>query len=261
MGAHQDRVTLAVSPASPASIWVIDNNGRLKCSHDGGLSFDSSFTTPPANFYGYYDRVLAVSPFDSNNIIVGGMKLERSMNGGSTWTQLGNTSLHPDNHAIAFDLQTPNTMYNGNDGGIYVSNNSGTSWNQLGDSIAISQIYRTTSSRQDPLITLCGLQDNNTLFYDGTNWTAVVGGDGQACAISAQDDNIQIASYQLGQFFLSTDQGNSFNQIFPGPIGAWTSPVVLRPIVLIPFILASGVYTQHTTWVVLLPTLLRLIPS
>lgn len=228
-GPYQDRISIAVSPASPKSIWVLDNNDKLKCSHDGGLSFDTSFGSPPANFYGYYDRVLVVSPVDSNNILACGMNMEQSHDGGHTWQTLGSSTVHVDNHAIAFDPQNPSTFYNGNDGGVYVTTDNGQTWNDIGDSIAISQIYRTTSSRQDPYVLLCGLQDNSTLRYDGYNWNFEIGGDGQACAIHPQNDYIQIGSYQNGKFFLSTDQGNTFYPLNIGTFGAWTSPVVFNP--------------------------------
>ncbi len=228
-GPSQDRVSIAVSAASPNSIWVLDNNDKLKCSHDGGLSFDTSFGSPPANFYGYYDRVLAVSPVDSNNILACGMNMEQSHDGGYTWQTLGSATVHVDNHAIAFDPQNPSTFYNGNDGGVYVTADNGQTWNDIGDSIVISQIYRTISSRQDPYVLLCGLQDNSTLRYDGYNWNFEIGGDGQACAIHQQNDYIQIGSYQGGRFFLSTDQGNTFNPLNIGAFGAWTSPVVFNP--------------------------------
>ncbi len=225
----QDRVSIAVSAASPNSIWVLDNNNNLKCSHDGGISFDSSFTAPPASFYGYYDRVLAVSPIDSNNILAAGMLMEQSTDGGYTWQQLGNGTVHVDNHAFAFNSQNPSTFYNGNDGGIYVTNDNGQTWNDIGDSIIISQIYRTASSQQNPYILLSGLQDNNSLRFDGTDWTFEIGGDGEACAINPQNDYLQIGSYQNGAFYISGDQGNTFSQLNIGTPGSWTSPVVFDP--------------------------------
>ena len=65
-----DRASLAVSPAAPNDIWVLDANNDLLWSHNNGASF-YTMTSPrdTANFYGYYDRILAVSPTDSMYVL------------------------------------------------------------------------------------------------------------------------------------------------------------------------------------------------
>lgn len=228
----ENRTTIAVSPAAPNDIWAIDNNSDLKVSRNGGLSFTTlTSPAPHATFYGYYDRVLAISPTDSNYVLAGGLQIAVSKDGGISWQPLDTPmAIHPDNHAFAFNPLNTATFYSGNDGGIFVTHDGGNNWTSLNDSLMISQIYRTTSSRQSPYIILCGLQDNSTYRFDGSGWTDNIGGDGEACAISPEDDNIQIGSYQYGNFYLSYDQGNTFNQLYIGSgIGSWTAPVVFSP--------------------------------
>jgi hypothetical protein len=92
---------------------------------------------------GWYDNVLAVDPTDPDKVWAGGVDLFRSDNGGVNWAVAsywwfqGNGTppangdpqlVHADNHIIAFHPNyngTSNqTMFAGNDGGIYRTNNA-----------------------------------------------------------------------------------------------------------------------------------------
>jgi hypothetical protein len=91
---------------------------------------------------GWYDNVLAVDPTDENKVWAGGTDLFRSDNGGvnwgvaSYWWFQGNGTppangdpqlVHADNHAIVFHPNyngtTNQTMFIGNDGGVYKTDN------------------------------------------------------------------------------------------------------------------------------------------
>ncbi|MBC7554255.1 MAG: hypothetical protein H7257_09770, partial [Taibaiella sp.] len=191
INASADRCTIGVSPASPNSIWVLNNAEQVLRSYNYGFSFAATTTSPAAtaSFYGYYDRVLAISPVDSNLIYAFGKNMARSTNNGVTWSVLDNThKVHVDFHAATINPLRPQTIYCGNDGGISVSYNGGGSWRNLGDGLVISQVYRVSASRQDPSIMLAGLQDNGTFANDGSAWWEVTGGDGMDNAISPVND-------------------------------------------------------------------------
>ncbi len=229
--AIQNRVSIAVSPAAPKDIWIMDSTGNIQLSQDGGQNFNSIGSSSGIYFQNYYDLAIAVSPVDTNMLMVLGVSMAQSNDGGNTWQPMGDGYVHPDNRVLVFDPQNPSTFYCGNDGGIFATGDNGLTWNDLGNGLVISQIYRTSSSRQNPYLILCGLQDNNTLMYDGANWSAVIGGDGEACAIAPTDDMIQVGAYQNGNFYLSTSQGSFFSPLgIPGNnYAAWTAPVVFNP--------------------------------
>ena len=92
---------------------------------------------------GWYDNVIAVDPTDPDKVWAGGVDLFRSDNGGVNWGvasywwfQVNGTPpnngdpqlVHSDNHIIAFHPHyngtTNQTMFAGNDGGIYRTNNA-----------------------------------------------------------------------------------------------------------------------------------------
>ncbi len=226
-----NRCTIGVSPAAPGAIWILDANNKLKWSHNGGSTFVNTNPPDTANFYGYYDRVLAISPTDSNYILAFGMIMAISDNGGVAWVRLNpDRNVHVDNHAAAINPLHPATIYTGNDGGISVTRNGGASWKNLSNGLTISQIYRMSSSQQSPNIILCGLQDNGCFHNNGTNWLHKTGGDGEAVAIHPMNDLVQIASSQNGSFSMSLDRGATFNHItVTAETGSWTSPVTFDP--------------------------------
>ncbi len=226
-----DRASIAVSPVAPSSIWLLDANDSLHWSHNGGVTFYTvASPASTANFYGYYDRVLVVSPTDSLYVLAFGMIMAKSTDGATTWAHLNPAGdVHVDNHAAAINPLHSATMYTGNDGGISITRNGGATWKNLSNGLMISQIYRMSSSRQNPDTMICGLQDNGSITYNATNWNWVTGGDGQACAIDPLDDNVQISSSQNGYFNLSTDAGNTFNYLNINDTGTWTAPVAFDP--------------------------------
>ena len=228
------RCTIATSKAAPKAVWIMTDQNLVATSHDEGHTFPAISADPTAitSFYGYYDRVIAVSPADSNNVIVAGMLMATSPDGGGSWNYLDPAYMvHPDNHAVVFDDLNPNIIFSGNDGGLFMTNDGGNTWTDLSNQLSIAQIYRMSSSRQNPYLMLCGLQDNGTLYNNGTFWdySASSAGDGMDCLIYPGDDNIQLTSYQYGNFFLSTDQGFSFINLTEPEVGNWTTPAVFSP--------------------------------
>src|SRR4029077_14193896 len=83
----------------------------------------------------WYDMAVAVDPADSNTLCLGGSAdsscahiLQKSTNGGSSFVSSDST-LHADTHVVALDPGSSTTLRSGNDGGIWQSLNSGSSWN------------------------------------------------------------------------------------------------------------------------------------
>ena len=226
-----DRATIAVTPAAQDDVWVLDAAENLNCSRNSGYTFTTTNPPDTARFYGYYDRVIAVSPKDSNYVLAFGSVMSVSYNAGSYWSRLDQSwHVHVDNHAVAINPLHPATIYTGNDGGISVTRNGGLSWTNLGDGLAISQIYRMSSSQQNPYVLICGLQDNGSMTFDSTNWMERTGGDGEACAINYYNDYVQISSSQNGNFYISYDQGNTFSYMnITTETADWTAPVTFDP--------------------------------
>lgn len=224
------RVSIAVTDDNPQVVYALGENGNFYKSTNGATSFQQlSSPSGVANFYGYYDAVLACSPLDENKVFVAGMNIAMTANGGSSWNTVG-TNIHVDNHALEFMPGNNNVIWCGNDGSIYSSTNSGASWTDLGNSIGIKQYYRMGCSTLTPYKLVAGAQDNGTDRLVGTTWRKIMGADGMECLIDRTNDQVIYASWQYGHLEKSTNGGTSFNDITPSS-GDWTTPLVQDPLV------------------------------
>ncbi len=178
---------------------------------------------------GEYDNVIWASPDDANLVVVGGINLWRSVDGGanftviSDWTKYhsGGPSAHGDQHiAIAPPNYSSSNrrLYFGNDGGIQTNANiytaaPTTGWTNLANGLGITQFYGGDAPPGGDRI-IGGAQDNDNSVYTpsgGTNaWHQAQTGDGGFCAINPQTSATLYTEYIALQVNKSTDGGNSY---------------------------------------------------
>ncbi len=238
-----NRMAVAVTPANPAYVYVLaglsSNSGfqGFYRSTNSGASFSTMATTP--NLLGWsstgsdtggqswYDLCIAASPLNQDEVVVGGVNVWRTTNGGSAWTIYGHWTgtgapfTHADHHDLEYDAA--GTLFNTNDGTIY--RRSGATWTEISGTMNISQIYKIGTSGLTPNFWLTGHQDNGTSWWNGTTYQARMGGDGMDCWIDRTNNSIMFASYYSGQFQRSTNGGASWST--PGGFsgtGNWVSP-------------------------------------
>jgi photosystem II stability/assembly factor-like uncharacterized protein len=238
-GQWSGRVEVAYSKKNPSIVYasVNINRGEIWRSSDGGRSYVKKGTAlaggAAVNYLGqqgWYDNVIwAGDPTDENLVIVGGVDLWKSTNGGDTLIDIStwwdSRSAHADHHVIAthpgFNGTTNKTVFFGNDGGIYktddiytVGNNSQpprfNGWKGLNNTYGVTQLYGAAGNVQSGTI-VAGAQDNGTLRYTKTGgsekWTEMFGGDGGFCAADPADQNIFYGEYVYGNVHRSNDGG------------------------------------------------------
>lgn len=85
-------------------------------------------------------------------------------------------------HVVAFDPINPQTIWAGNDGGVFKSTNGGNTWQSVNDGLATLQFMGFAIDPKNDKIIQGWMQDNNKAFtIDGgatLGWTAVDRGDG-----------------------------------------------------------------------------------
>lgn len=269
-----NRVNVAVSANSPSLVDALCSNGSgpnynglggLWWSSNNGASFSQYFTAnctnnllhacAPASFscggQGSYDLAYAINPTNANEIWIGGVNTWRSINGGANWsinnywssgpTQCGTSPsvpiVHADKHFIAYHPLNNAFIYECNDGGLYVTNNSGTNWFDITNGMGISQIYRLGTSATVTNNVICGLQDNGSKQMTGSTWFDRTGGDGMECLIDYTNSNIQYASYVQGLIYKTTNNWSSApttivsNTATSGvhESGEWVTPFIMHP--------------------------------
>lgn len=201
--------------ASPSQIWR---------STDGGQTYASRGATSggqPANFLGgqgWYDNVIwAGDPTNADLLLVGGIDLWQSTDGGDTLTPINtwwsDQSAHADHHAIVagpdYDGVHNRRVYFGNDGGVYraddvttIGNNASepytNGWVNLDNGYSVTQFYYGDGHIGSNTI-MGGTQDNGTLRYtpsQGANaWNEVWGGDGGDIASDPTDPQVWYGEY------------------------------------------------------------------
>jgi photosystem II stability/assembly factor-like uncharacterized protein len=199
------RINLAIAPSSPAVLYASVETGSgagtlqgiWRTANGADTWAQLAATGASCGSQCWYDQVIAVAPNDANTVYFGGVALYKSTNGGASFANV-TSNIHVDQHALAFDPTDPQTVFAGNDGGIFRSTNGGTSWSSLNSNLVLTQFYEGVSLHPtDPSIMLAGTQDNGTLGYVGAaTWNHVLGGDGGFTAIDHQNPDTRYAETQ-----------------------------------------------------------------
>ncbi|MHB1907606.1 MAG: hypothetical protein ACYCQJ_01895 [Nitrososphaerales archaeon] len=251
INSYSCRVAVASSPASPNIAYFATVNSTSSLTFIGSCNVTSACTSPnkigipllttdqtgaldapcgnQPQAQGDYDLFLAVSPNNANNMYFGCVSSFVTTNGGSTWTPFGgyvaSSLLHPDMHALTFMPGSPNTVFIGNDGGIWESTNQGTTWNNLNLGLDTLQFYHVAVSGN---IILGGAQDNGCNENNGnTSWVQDQSGDGGWVGIDPSNSQIMYCVAN-GSPMESQDGGLTFSDastgiVKPGSIG--TAPM------------------------------------
>jgi hypothetical protein len=252
-GKVQVDIAPPTSPPNSAGVQIIyvairgiggvkDRSG-IFVSRDQGVTWSqqSGIDLNSQADYCFHMAVDPGSPGDGINDIIywGGVKQLRSDDSGVTFTDI-KQGIHADTHAWAFAKQpnsTPSIVYCGNDGGLFQSNDRGTTWkphNKHGLQTAL--FYNVTlkppirpSDGTPYYINVGAFQDNgvNTTANRSQvgEWRGTLGGDGGDVAYD-KDGRVLYASNWGGGTWVnrSTDDGLTFTEITPWKNDPSTDP-------------------------------------
>ncbi len=204
-------------------IWRSVDSGKTWSQQCTGYNYLGS--------QGWYDNVIWTDPTNSNFVVVGGIDIWRSTDGGTTLTKISNwtqyrpptvvTSAHADQHVIIhhpnFDGTTNLKIYVANDGGIQTTDNiqtvTQTGWTSLSYNLSINQFYGGSAAPNGSVI-IGGTQDNDNIRYTpvgGYNgWFQAKTGDGGCTAVDPSNNNILYTEYVNLRIDRSTDGGNTY---------------------------------------------------
>ncbi len=248
------RTELAVSPNDATVVYALiaaSNSGLygIYKSTDSGSSFSVVYNGPnllawscsggDSGGQGWYDLCIATDPTDDDIVFIGGVNTWKSTDGGTTWninnhwsSNCGGSAsnVHADKHNLTYQNGT-STLWECNDGGLYSTSNSGSTWSHHTTGMTISQMYRLGVAQTTTQDVITGLQDNGTKALLSSTWEDVIGGDGMECLIDFSDENTQYGSLYYGAIHRTTDAWWSSTQINGGISGnaAWVTPYVQDP--------------------------------
>jgi len=238
-GNETGRIGLAISPSSPSLLYAFYDNQyevavyKTQNSGQNWTRTNDSYLQGMNSSFGWYFGQIRVHPDNPDRIYVMGVYLYGSSDGGNSWSEMG-YEMHVDHHAMVFHPVT-GRIYEGNDGGLYFSDNNGNNWNKI-NNLPLTQFYDIEIDRLNPARIYGGTQDNNTIrTWTGQtgDWDAILGGDGFYSIVDYTNSNIIYAEYQWGELHKSTNGGNWMNPIndyWSSDRVNWSAPVVMHPV-------------------------------
>ncbi|MFI5252806.1 MAG: hypothetical protein ACHQQQ_10285 [Bacteroidota bacterium] len=225
------RRVMAISHSNPSVLYLFFQTGFLYKSVNAGASW-SQVTVPQSvtGNQGWYDLAVAVSPIDSNRIMIGGVFTYYSSDGGASWTQIVN-GIHPDCHSIVFDKGGA-IVYLGHDGGVSRSNDSGSTFITINNNLAITQFYSHGLDQLQPTTIWGGSQDNGLLKSTdmGIAWSTKLGGDIGMVSVDYNNSDTVYAVMAMGKHY-RTFNGSRF---FPIDTGITGNSMFITPLAMAP---------------------------
>ncbi len=228
---------IAVTPAQPNYVYVINSKDHLGndsfdgvyLSTDSGVTFTKRSGGTP-NIIGYddtgglsrgqpsYNLFIVADPTDANLLYAGGVKSWKSIDGGTTWTQVFNNvttdggGLHLDQLTWAHSPHN-NTLFAVNDGGIYFLNNED-KFQQITDGLPIAEIWECTQSQQNKENVAGGTFHGGIKLNKDGRWLSPWGGDESTVLFDYSDDTYAY-HFKYEKIHRSSDGGRSFQRINP----------------------------------------------
>ncbi|MBI3766385.1 MAG: T9SS type A sorting domain-containing protein [Ignavibacteriales bacterium] len=229
---YSGKTLLEPYASNPSTVYasIADSTtgvGGLYRTTDFGFSWSLVNSTSISGVQGWYSHFVAVHPLDYNNIVRGGVGIQKSTDGGASF--FGASGSWSDHHNYAHDPSHPDILYVVDDGGVWRSEDFGDSYFDVGYGLQTTQFYNGFSnSATDSLLALGHVQDHFGFRYQGT--TSWVGGGIDEVgwtAIDQSNDNFMYAvGREGGGVGRTTDRGGRWSITGLSGFGCWNSPVV-----------------------------------
>ncbi len=236
-----DHVEIAISPGSPQVVYatfgrcadrLLQNCDRAVWrSQNGGNSWTEKRAGNPGHGagvnpgYSRYTQALAVDPADEDTLLMGGIALWRSIDGGGNFSSSdanpapgpGSAVVHSDHREVVFHPTAAGRAYTTGDGGFATSTNSGATWTPRNDDLQITGFHGLGSS---PLTTMVvgTSQDNGGQTWNGSRrWThRPCCGDAGYSFLDFDDVLTVYAASNYGSLRRSLDGGEDWDIINSG---------------------------------------------
>lgn len=195
--------------------------------------------------YGYYFARFAVSPSNENKIVVLGVPVLMSTDGGKTFKTISKSNTHSDHHFIWINGKRDSHMILGNDGGVNITYDNGDHWFKA-NTPSVGQFYAISVDNARPYKVYGGLQDNGVWAgytrrqrtsdanYDTLQYRMIGGGDGMMVVADPRDNKTVYYGSQFGAYSRShLDTGGVFPVRPMHEMGElpyrfnWTTPIML----------------------------------
>ena len=205
------RIGMDISPVDPDVLFAVvdaadeEERGTYRSS-DAGASWKrvSDYVTS----YPFYCQKLVCDTENLDRVYGLDIFNQVSIDGGQTWSRLGEDKKHVDNHALWIDPTDNRHLLSGTDGGVYESFDMAKTW-QFKPNLPLAECYKVTTDTATPFYNVyIGTQDNNSLGgpsrtmssagITNADWYFTLGGDGFETQVDWTDPNIVYSQWQFG---------------------------------------------------------------
>jgi photosystem II stability/assembly factor-like uncharacterized protein len=240
VGAEYSRIAVDLCESSPNVVYcmyiddIYEFKGIYK-SIDNGNNWsqtnDTSIISSGGGGQFYWYGRLKCEPGNPDVLYVIGFEIYKTIDGGNTYNPTFQNA-HVDQHAVAINPLDPGNVLIGNDGGLFLSQDSGNTWVH-NETLPISQIYRAEIDYSNPTNLYFGFQDNGTYFTPTgsvDDYFQVFGGDGFQPLVDRSGSGTFLAGSQYG-FIYKFDSTGGFPSSQNGIFGAgnWNYPLTGDP--------------------------------
>ncbi len=239
------RLVITFAPSNPKRVYAMveSTDSALFVSDDGGATWDRRDKSNWMVWRPFYFANLIVDPKNPDRVFKTDGALIMSEDGGKSFSTVGGfAGAHGDVHDVWIDPTNPQTVFNGDDGGMWYSYNGGSKW-WKGENLPISQFYHVAVNDKDPFEVFGGLQDNScwvgqSEFPGGianAQWENLYGGDGFHTFEDPSDPNYVYAEFQGGNAARINRLTHEARNIQPKPNYKeklrfnWNTPMAVSP--------------------------------
>ncbi len=246
-GVHKGGMGIAISPVNPDYLYLIveaaEDKGGFFRSTDRGETWEKMSDHSSS---GQYYNEIYCDPVDVNRVFSVETVSKVTYDGGKTWTALGLSDRHVDDHALWINPNDTKHWIIGGDGGVYITYDDGKNYRQVSN-LPVTQFYRVGVDNDYPFYNVTGgTQDNNSCVGPSQNtstggvasgeWTVTIGGDGFWAQIDPENPDIVYNEYQYGNVYRYDKKSGESVFIKPQPAKGelthkwnWNTPVIISP--------------------------------
>lgn len=250
---------MCMSKQNPDKLYVSLTDSSLKFNSlyvttNAGVNFTkmaAAGVSDPYGGQGWYVGDLTINPVNDNNMLMGGVDIYKTTDGGANlslaapvWSSY---VVHADHHDVAW--VSSNTYYLCTDGGLYKTTDGGSTYFHY-TNLPINQLYHITANPLTSGDYWTGAQDNGTLNGNASvlsAWTREFGGDGFQQRFNSTNALEYFTETQNGNIVATDDGGltwmNATFNIDPADRRNWDMPYVMSSVN--PDVLYTGTYQVY----------------
>ncbi|MFK7737579.1 MAG: hypothetical protein AB8B50_16205 [Pirellulaceae bacterium] len=209
-GGDKGRIGLDISPVNPEVVYAVveaagGQSGFYRSTNRGESwrRMSSAVSGSPQ----YYQEIVAC-PHNVDRVYMLDTYLQVSEDAGASFSAVGESDKHVDNHALIVDPSDPEHLLIGCDGGLYETWDRGRTYD-FKQNLPLTQFYKVAVSTDKPFFYVYGgtqdnatqggpSQTNNVHGIRNEDWFITVFGDGFDPAVDPEDPDTIYSQWQYG---------------------------------------------------------------